>query len=140
MTSQSFLLCAALAVLAGAATPQFHYDSRAEGWLAASGQFDMTAAVQRFSTDQQTLLSYYDTRLSPERGEAMRLFDQTWLDLLDTVPFDALTVDGRIDWILLRGRAREDLHRQQEAARRHDEAAALVPFAGLILNLDNDLR
>jgi uncharacterized protein (DUF885 family) len=120
--------------------PQFSYDPRAEGWLTAAGRFDMPAAVQRFSTDRQTLASYYETRLSPERVEAFRLFDKTWAGVLDAVPFDALDMDGRIDWILLSSRVREDLFEQQQRSRRLDEMAPLIPFADSILTLDNDLR
>ena len=141
-------LLLAMAAFADSATPaptahripQFSYDPRAEGWLTAAGLFDMPAAVQRFSTDQRTLASYYETRLSPERVEAFRLFDKTWADVLDAVPFDALDMDGRIDWILLRARVREDLFEQQQRSRRFDEMAPLIPFADSILTLDNDLR
>ena len=120
--------------------PEFHYDPQAEGWLTAGRPFDMAAAVARYSTDRETLFFYYNARLLPERAEAFRTFDHTWLAVLDSVPFDALDVDGRVDWLLLRARLREGLFNQAQTTRRLAEMEPLVPFANSILALDNDLR
>jgi uncharacterized protein (DUF885 family) len=122
------------------ALPRFHYDAKAEGWLTAGGGFDMPAAVRRFSTDRRTLDRYYDARLSPDRARVLRQFAEAWIELLDRVPFDHLDNDGRIDWLLLRARLKEDLQRQAEERARQAEMAPLLPFAGAILGLDDSLR
>ena len=122
------------------ATPEFRYDPRSEGWLTPAGGFDMPEAIRRFSTDRETLVGYYNSRLSPERAQALDRFAQAWLQILDRAPFEALAVDGRVDWLLLRARLREDLHRQAEQRARQSEMQPLVPFADSILALDDDLR
>lgn len=137
------LLLSSLAVAQSSRTntlPEFHYDLKAEGWLTSGGGFDMPAAVRRFSTDRRTLDRYYSSRLSPDRAKVFRQFDEAWLRVLDQAPFDTLDNDGRIDWILLRSRVKEDMRHLVEEAARQNEMAPLMPFAGTILGLDDNLR
>src|SRR5579884_3733521 len=100
----------------------------------------MPAAVRRFSCDRRTLSEYYGDRLAPERAEALADFDQTWLALLQAVPFGQLDADARIDWILLRARIEKDGQQRAIAESKRAEMAPLLPFAPSILALDNELR
>lgn len=120
--------------------PVFEYDLRAEHWLTPENGFDMTAALQRYSTDERTLSEYYNSPLSSERTDAFLVFDKTWLKVLDEVPFDSLDAEGRIDWILLSAHLRQDSEDQQQHRQRLKEIAPLIPFADLIVGLDDDLR
>ena len=139
-TSLILLLLAVPAVLHAAPGPSFHYDLRAEGWLRADGGIDMTAALQRYDADRGTLDRYYDVALSSERMASLDQFDNTWLSLLEQVPFDTLDVDGRVDYLLLRNTLEQDLHRRAATRKREAEMAPLVPFAGSVLDLDDNLR
>jgi hypothetical protein len=120
--------------------PTFHYDPRAEGWLQPSRGFDMAEAVRRYSTDLSTLYKFYDTPLSQERNEAFARFETSWQNLLEQVPFESLDVESRIDWLLLRARLRHQEHRRELAKEKWDEMKELIPFAGSILALDDNLR
>ena len=100
----------------------------------------MPAVLRRFSTDRRTLGRYYYSRLSPDRAKVLRQFAEVWMQVLDQAPFDALDVDGRIDWLLLRARLKEDLQREAEESARQAEMTPLLPFAGSILGLDDNLR
>ena len=122
-----------------ASAPRFHYDARTDGWQTTAG-FDMPAAVARYTTDRQTLERYYSTRRSRERRQAFDDFANAWLENLEQAPFDGLDVNGRVDWLLLRARLREDQRGSEAAKKRESEMAPLVPFAGSILSLDDDLR
>jgi uncharacterized protein (DUF885 family) len=139
------LLIAASALLRAAPSPAapapaFHYDARAEGWLRPDGGFDMTAALMRYVADRATLDRYYDVRLSNERMDALDQFDHSWLHLLEQAPFDALDVDGRVDYLLLRNALEQDLHRRAATMKRQAEMSGLLPFEGSILGLDDNLR
>ena len=130
-----------LAAPPGSSVAEFHYDARAEGWVTAGRGFDMPAAVTRYSTDRQTLERYYGAGLSHERARALDRLATTWLEVLDQqVDFDLLDVDGRVDWLLLHARLRQDLRRADTVKKRESEMAGLVPFANSILTLDDDLR
>jgi uncharacterized protein (DUF885 family) len=124
-----------------AGIPSFYYDARAEGWQTPDGRFDMPAAVARYTTDRQTLGNYYRTRLSRERSQALEQFAATWTKVLDEqVNFDSLDGDGRVDWLLLRAALKRDLRSLAAMRKRETEMAPLVPFAGFVLSLDDDLR
>jgi len=120
--------------------PTFHYDPRVEGWLQPSRGFDMAAAIQRYSTDASTLHKFYDTPLSQETNEAFAGFETSWQNLLEQVPFESLDIESRIDWLLLRARLRHQQHRRELANEKWDEMKQLIPFAGVILALDDNLR
>jgi len=134
------LLFAAPVLLHAAPGAAFHYDARTEGWLKPDGGFDMAAALMRYGADRATLDRYYDVRLSSERMEALGQFDSAWLHLLEQVPFDALDVDGRVDYLLLRNALEQDVHRRTATEKRQAEVSGLIPFAGSILALDDNLR
>jgi Bacterial protein of unknown function (DUF885) len=131
--------CGLLAAQA-ATIPEFHYDVRAEGWLSPGGGFDMPAALRRFATDRRTLERYYTSRLSRERAKALGQFAEAWVAVLNQAPFEGLDVDGRVDWLLLRARLKEDQQRLAEARAREAEIAPLIPFADTILEMDDALR
>lgn len=100
----------------------------------------MPAALRRFATDRRTLLRYYDTALSGERMNALDRFSETWLQVLDQVPFDALDADGRVDYLLFRNTVQKDMRRRAETRKRMSDMSGLIPFAGTILTLDDNLR
>jgi uncharacterized protein (DUF885 family) len=128
-------------IIRAAPPTSFYYDARAEGWQTPDGRFDMPAAVARYTTDRQTLGNYYRTLLSRERSQALEQFAATWAKVLDEqVSFDSLDADGRVDWLLLRAGLKRDLRGFAAMRKRETEMASLVPFAGFILSLDDDLR
>ena len=75
----------------------------------------------------------------PERRERMRRFYSDWLKRLDSLAFDALSQDGRIDCLLFRNLLNHELGDVELRAKDWDEAAPMCPFAATIMGLD-DLR
>src|SRR5208283_1070281 len=124
---------------APATGPIFHYDPRAEGWITSSG-YDMPAVVQRYSTDLDTLEHYYQRHGSSERLAAEDQFADTWFAVLNPIPFESLSVDGRVDYLLLRASLQRGRQDRLNLRKREAEMAPLVPFAPAIRSLDDDLR
>ncbi len=121
------------------AGPVFHYDPRVEGWVTSSG-YDMPAVVQRYSTDLETLEHYYQRHGSSERLAAEDQFADTWFAVLDPIAFESLSVDGRVDYLLLRASLQRGRQERVNLRKREAEMAPLVPFAPTIRSLDDDLR
>ena len=119
--------------------PVFHYDPRTEGWITPTG-YDMPAVVQRYSTDLDTLEHYYQRHGSSERLAAEDQFADTWFAVLDPIPFESLSVDGRVDYLLLRASLQHGRQERVNLRKREAEMAPLVPFAPAIRSLDDDLR
>lgn len=121
------------------AGPVFQYEPRAEGWITPDG-YDMPVVVQRYSTDLNTLEHYYQRHGSSERLAAEDQFADTWLAVLDPIPFESLSVDARVDYLLLRARLQRGRQERANTRKREAEMAPLVPFAAAIRSLDDDLR
>ena len=72
--------------------------------------------VDRFNDDRAAILRFYTIPGSPTRRERMRAFYDTWLKTLAGVNFDALSQEGKVDYVLLRTRIEYE-HGADRAAR-----------------------
>jgi len=70
----------------------------------------------------------------------MRVFYEVSQVSLGQMTFDALGVEGRIDWLLARSHLRHELRLLDLEDKRDQEIASLVPFAGTITALDEARR
>jgi hypothetical protein len=96
---------------------------------------DLREVVERFTADERALLRRYDVAYSVERRAVRRAFYTAWLARTDSIAFDSLNQDGRVDWLLLRGRLRHELSLLGQEDQLLAETAPLLPFAGTILTL-----
>jgi uncharacterized protein (DUF885 family) len=101
---------------------------------------ELKDVVARFTLDHDALSRRFDAAHSPDRRAALRGLMQTWQQRLDTIDFDVLSAEGRIDWILLSRRLRHDLRLLDREERRLAESAAIAPFQETILKLADARR
>jgi uncharacterized protein (DUF885 family) len=95
---------------------------------------DMAATVHRYNQDALGLSRRYSVD-SPRRRARMAAFYQEWAELLDGMDFDALNVEGRIDWVLLRNRIDYEADRLTVLAQREEEFEPLLPFQHHLVEL-----
>ena len=96
---------------------------------------DLGAYLERYSSDRQSLVSFYDLRMSPHTARVMRQFYQAWRDVLPRVSFDALPQEGRIDYLLFRNNLDHEIRQLDLEQKRETEIAILIPFAPAIVAL-----
>src|SRR4051794_22260364 len=100
----------------------------------------MRSVIEHYETDRRSLSRYYAAEGLPAYRERMRRLYDEWLRELGAVNFDALDQAGKIDYLLLRN----DLTYRPKELRREqkeiEQAAALLPFAGLITGLEEARR
>src|SRR5687768_11874575 len=100
----------------------------------------MRAVIDRYAEDRGALSRSYDDRFDPARRERMGRFLDERMKELEAVDFDKLDQAGKVDYLLLRNDLRFErkqlAHRQKEL----DEAAALLPFAAKIVELEQARR
>ena len=101
---------------------------------------ELRDVVARFAADRGALDRRFDTPHSPDRLAALRGFTRAWSERIETIDFEPLTVEGRIDWILLRLRLRHDLRLLDREEERLRQAAPLAPFAPAIGKLADARR
>lgn len=101
---------------------------------------EMRAYIERMAADRGSLLRTYNIEGSSLRAKRLREFYEDWLARLGRIPFETLTVDGRVDYLLLRLYLERELYRLSFEERRRQEIADLVPFAETILALTEARR
>jgi uncharacterized protein (DUF885 family) len=132
-----FLLVPASGILACAAT------ARAVPH-ATSTVSDADAAVRnlcvRFAADRGAIERFFDVEGAKSRDARWKQYYAGLSADLDAIDFEALGVEGRIDWLLLQNRMTSALRRIDLERKKSDEIAALVPFAESIAALHEAQR
>jgi hypothetical protein len=100
----------------------------------------LAPVVERFTADRNALLRRHDAPWSADRRERLRAFYTGWRDRLAALDFDALDVEGRIDWVLLDSELRYQLHELDREAALFQEMRPLIPFAPDLLALHEARR
>ncbi len=96
--------------------------------------------IARYEADRGSVTRSAPPVGAPERDELMTRFDQSWLKSIGSLDFDAMDVDDRIDYLLLKNRLESALRRLAIDARKRAEVAPFVPFAPIIYELEAEHR
>ena len=94
------------------------------------GASELRDTVELFSADRAALLRRWTVPFSAARRDRLRAFYADWRARLRRVPFEPLSQEGRIDYVLLDARLRAELARLEREATQVREMASRVPFAG----------
>ncbi len=116
--------CSCAQVAAAAAEPSLAPSLAAFG---PSSQA-MPALIQRFQLDRASLDHLYTVRWGAARAAQVERFHREWLAALDSLDYDALGLEDRIDFVMLRNQIEFDLRDEAAQRKRFAEAEALVPF------------
>jgi hypothetical protein len=100
-----------------------------------SSASELRPYIERFSSDKQLLQRYYSIPFAADTRERLRGFYVEWQEKLAQLNFEPLSLDGRIDYLLLRNYLQHELDLLDESAQFQREAAPYLPFTGIILAL-----
>lgn len=101
---------------------------------------DLRELVERYGTDRASLLRLYSVRNSALQLRRLKEFDTAWRAKLDTVPYETLNAEGRIDWQLLRAELKFSLELGAREERRAAELAPVLPFMNDLAELQEARR
>ncbi len=101
---------------------------------------ELGVVVERYSADRAALLRRYSVEYSDERRGQMREFSSAWRARLEAMDFDSLSLDGRIDYLLLKNRLGYELELLAREGKRLAETAPLVPFRETIIKFQESRR
>ena len=99
----------------------------AGGGVKVSAGLDLRDLIGQYQEDRGALGRFYELEGSPARVARLRKLSEEWLARLAQVDFDALDLDGRIDYVLLRARSQGqlvDLAREERKASESRHAGA----------------
>ena len=108
--------------------------------LATPASSELRELVERFSADRREYERFYAVPGSTTDTKRLREFYELWLAKLQSLDFEKLGVDGRIDATLLRARLEHEVRLLDRDTARTNEMATLVPFAESIAQLQDARR
>src|SRR5678809_1557459 len=101
---------------------------------------EMRGAIERYTVDRGSLTRSYPVGVSRARRERFKKFYSEWLASLQSLNFDAMSQDGKIDYLLFKNHLEYELRQLDIQSRQLSEIEPLVPFAGKIIDLEEARR
>ena len=101
---------------------------------------EMRAAIERYTADRGSLTRSYPVAISPARRTRFKKFYEEWLASLKSLDFDAMSQDGKIDYLLFKNHLEYELRQLEIQAQQLAEVQPLVPFANTIIDLEEARR
>ncbi|MGI8981489.1 MAG: DUF885 family protein [Pirellulaceae bacterium] len=101
---------------------------------------ELRGLIELYQADLGSVERTYPVRMSLARHERLREFYEQWLGLLAKTPFEELSQDGQIDYLLLKNYLEHELRDLEIIAKRREEVGPVVPFAAAIVELEESRR
>ncbi|HEY0763219.1 MAG TPA: DUF885 family protein [Pyrinomonadaceae bacterium] len=101
---------------------------------------EMRGAIERYTVDRGSLQRSYPVAVSRARRERFKKFYEEWLNSLQSLDFDAMSQDGKIDYILFKNHLEYELRQLDIQSRQISEIEPLVPFGAKIIELEEARR
>ena len=101
---------------------------------------EMRDAIERYTVDRGSLTRSYPVTVSRARRERFKKFYTEWLDSLQKLNFDAMSQDGKIDYILFKNHLEYELRQLDIQSRQISEIEPLIPFGAKIIELEEARR
>src|SRR5262245_29852689 len=95
----------------------------------------MRSVIERYINDRGSLVRSYPVEISPARQARFKQFYSDWLALIAKMNFDAMSLDGKVDYVLFKYHLDHELQQLEIQNKSLEEIAVLVPFANTISNL-----
>ncbi len=100
----------------------------------------MAGVIARYDADRGSITRSSPPRSSAARDAVMKRFHESWLGALESLDFDPMDVEDRVDYVLLRTHLKHQLRQIDLDAKQRHEVEPLIPFAGAVLDLDASRR
>jgi uncharacterized protein (DUF885 family) len=100
----------------------------------------MRPLIERYAADRVSLSHAYDAPLSEVRRTRFSKFYNDWIANLQKIDFDRLDEDGKVDYLLFDNHLRYQLRQLAIHEKQEAEISTLLPFAKIIVDLDESRR
>jgi uncharacterized protein (DUF885 family) len=101
---------------------------------------EMRASIERYSVDRGSLTRSYPVGMSPARRDRFKKFYSEWLASLQTLDFDSMSQDGKVDYLLFKNHLEYELRQLDIQAKQLAEIQPLIPFSKTIIGLEEARR
>jgi hypothetical protein len=93
-----------------------------------------------YEADRGSLNRFYFVTGSPERRERMKIFHTEYLSKLEQLPFEALSSGGKVDYIMMKKRLRDELYALEVEKKEYELVKKYVSLADPIYELEKKRR
>src|SRR5215468_11451284 len=100
-----------------------------------SSPSELRSLIERYVADRGSLTRSYPVEISPARQARFKQFYSDWLATLGKLNFDAMSQDGKVDYLLLKTHLNHELQQVELETRSLAEIAPFTPFAQVITDL-----
>ncbi|HEY7182972.1 MAG TPA: DUF885 family protein, partial [Blastocatellia bacterium] len=101
---------------------------------------ELRSLIERYIVDRGSLSRSYPMEISPARQARFKQFYSDWLATLGKLNFDAMSQDGKVDYLLLKTHLNHELQQVELETKSLAEIATLTPFAQTIIDLSEARR
>src|SRR5215213_1189388 len=101
---------------------------------------EMRSAIERYTVDRGSLTRSYPVAVSHARRERFKKLYRDWLASLQSLDFDSMSQDGKIDYILFKNHLEYELRQLDIQSRQISEIEPLVPFGARIIEMEEIRR
>ena len=95
----------------------------------------LAALVERYSEDRGNLSRFHNQVWSKNRITQLGQFLKAWQNGLGTLPFDKLSQNGKVDYLLLKNKLAWELDKLAQIDAQREEILSLVPFLEPVVSL-----
>ena len=96
---------------------------------------ELEPMIRSFQADYESLRFKYSVSMSEKRSERFKEFFEQHLEELAKVDFDELSQDGKVDYLLLKNKLRQELSQLDLSQKKDAKIAELIPFAPTLVGL-----
>jgi uncharacterized protein (DUF885 family) len=108
--------------------------------LVGTRSSELAPVVERYSADRVALGRRWTVSYSPERTRRFNEFFAGWQREIDALDFEALSLEGRVDYVLLLNELRYQLDLLTREAGLAAEMDGFISFTSLIVELEERRR
>jgi hypothetical protein len=96
---------------------------------------EMKSLIERYVADRGSLFRTYPVEISPARQSRFKQFYADWLTTLGKLNFDAMSQDGKVDYLLFKTHLDHEAQQLDIQTKALAEIAPMMPFAQAITDL-----
>ena len=134
------LVPAATALAAASATSAVPAAAQEVAGLVGAASSELAPVVERYSADRVALGRRWTVSYSPERTRRFNGFFSGWQQEIDALDFEALSLEGRVDYVLLLNELRYQLDLLTRESGLAAEMDGFISFTSLIVELEERRR
>src|SRR6185295_10996517 len=101
---------------------------------------ELRSTIERYTVDRGSLTRSYPVAVSNARRDRFKKFYEEWLASLQSLDFDSMSQDGKIDYILFKNHLEYELRQLDIQQKQLEEIQPLVPFAKTIIDFEETRR